>query len=230
MFETSLRRPAAFVNWLRRSQYYWALAGILIYNYWLVGIVLNWPATRAGATTSELSAAGQPHAYLFRLGDIVAGLALLLGANQLAALGSTRRQQLFLKFAMSVFAISTVVDALLPLDCSAALSQACARREHLGHVSWQHLLHLAESPIAYILIFLIPVVVIRSYWRVRPRPTIWLASWLLLAVIALWMIATLVRLALGSDSFGYEQRIFTVLFTAWFIVAIRAAKTATSKS
>lgn len=220
MPKVGLNIRANAVKWFSNS-YYLSLAGIIVYNNWVLALVLNPQATIAGATTSELGAHGQPWALLFRAFDVIAGILLLVGMGQITSLGNNRGQRDILRFAMSIFGLTTITESFLPLDCSSAVNQLCAQTERLGLVSWHHNLHLHESPIAYGFMFLLPLtVVLAARLRVQAHRLV-LASWFLMMFMSVWGIETAIRFKLHAVNYGYEQRLFIIIFTIWFIVALR---------
>jgi hypothetical protein len=210
-------------RWVTRHQYLLSFVGILIYNNWVVAFALNLHATLAGATTSELSAHGQPWAWLFRSADFTSGILLLLGMGIIAAMGTSRAQKNLLRFLIFMFGGSTILEVFLPLDCASSLSKLCAQDERLGLISPHHLVHLYESPPAYMLMFLLPAVIV---WTIRRQPRFYklkLFSWFLMLFMLIWGIETLIRFRLGAASYGYEQRLFNIIFTAWFIFVLHTA-------
>lgn len=211
-------------KWLRKYSYLLAFVGIILYNNWLIGIFVNWPATKVGATTSELSVSGQPCFMVFRLLDVVAGIFLILGAIAITNLAQKRWQKLTMFWVLIAFALSMIFDVIAPLDCSSALSQICAQKEQLGLVSWLDIAHMIESPIFYALLLLLPFIFLQQTKKIQKtfRWLTWL-SWALLLAMPIWGVETALRFMNHAAVYGFEQRGFDILFTAWFAVAIFAA-------
>lgn len=202
-----------------------SFAGIILYNNWLLGIFVNWPATKVGATTSELSVSGQPLFMVFRSLDVVAGILLILGAIAITNLAKKRWQKLTVFWVLVAFALSMIFDVIAPLDCSSALSQICAQKEQLGLVSWLDIAHMIESPIFYALLLLLPFIFLQQTKNIHKtfRWLTWL-SWALLLAMPIWGVEAAIRFMNHAAVYGFEQRIFDILFTTWFVLAICAAK------
>ncbi|HUC89630.1 MAG TPA: DUF998 domain-containing protein [Patescibacteria group bacterium] len=202
------------------SPYHLSIVGIVAYNSWILALVLNPQATFSGATTSELEVNGQPWALLFRIADIVAGTFLLLGMEAIVSLGINVWQRWVLRFGMFILGASTIFEVFVPLGCSSAANQVCARQEDLGLAGWQSSLHICESVATYILIFLAPFTV---GWAVRAKPGLSRLrnlSWILAAGMVVWGIETAIKFVNDSEAYGYEQRLFLILFTVWFAVCL----------
>ncbi|HSW98406.1 MAG TPA: DUF998 domain-containing protein [Candidatus Saccharimonadales bacterium] len=193
----------------------------MLYNNWLLAVILNWPATRAGATTSELGVAGQPHYMLFRALDIAAGTCFLLGAAAFWAYASRRWHKVVLAVLVGVLGASTIAESLFfPLQCSSALSLQCAQEEATAAVGWAHQFHVVESVGSYCLIALLPVVL---YLLVRRNPKLGRlrgVSLTLVAFVVLWFIESGYRDVHHARSFGFEQRAFIIMFSVWYVAAV----------
>lgn len=202
-----------------------SLAAVLLYNNWLLALVLNPHGTWAGATTSELGATDQPWSWLFRSLDVASGLLFLLGAAAVFRLAVTKVTRNILLLTVAALGLSTIVESLLlPLRCSSALSRVCEQQEKLGIVGWKHEFHIIESLVSYFLIWLLPVTVLAI---VRNRPAgrklkAW--SWGLVFFMIIWGIETAFKYSHGTASYGYEQRLFVVIFSIWYWQAIRAGR------
>lgn len=221
-------------SWLGRNwgtwEYWFALTGIILYNNWVLAIVVNPHATWAGATTSELGVQGQPWANMFRTLDVLAGLCFLLGIGAIIKVGKTPREQFMLRVGMLVLGISTISESILRLSCSSALNKTCAIEEHADGVDWQHTFHIAESVISYALLLLLPLAV---YWALRglshvQHLQVW--SKTLLAVMIIWFVESIARFAMDADAFGYEQRGFIIVFSVWFVLTLRYGNQAARSS
>lgn len=211
-------------------QYWFALAGIILYNNWLLAGFVNPRATWAGATTSELGVQGQPWANVFRVLDVLAGICFLLGMGAIVAVGKTPREQFMLRVGMLVLGVSTISESILRLSCSSALSKTCALKEHTDNVDWQHTYHIVESAVSYLLLLLLPLAV---YWAVRGRARLGhlrLWSKTLLAVMIIWFVESAARFAMDADAFGYEQRVFIIIFSVWFVLTLQYGRQATRSS
>jgi len=93
------------------------LAGFL-YNSWPLGYVVNPVITAQHGLASELGAPGQPWWWLFDVLDVVASLLVIWVAALLWRAVKAKHQ--WFKIGMvsyTIFAVLTIVDALLPLNC-----------------------------------------------------------------------------------------------------------------
>jgi hypothetical protein len=103
------------------------LAGVL-YNSWPLGYWLN-PAVAGRGLASEFEGRGQPYAWLFVAGDVLAGLLVLLLCGLLSRRTNTRgpaAQQDGRAAAitgLAVFGVGTIIDALLPMGCEPSLQR-----------------------------------------------------------------------------------------------------------
>ncbi len=200
-----------------------AIAGLVLYNNWLLAVLLNQHATLAGATTSELGVQGQPWANLFRLLDILAGICFLLSIGFVASIARTNWQRIALGVGMFILAASTIDESILRLSCSSALSHSCAIKEAANAVDWQHSFHIAESCLSYLAMLLLPL---GAYWAVRgiakaQRLRRW--SLILLCFMLAWFAESAVRYLMHADAYGYEQRLFLIVFSVWLWTVISYA-------
>jgi len=216
---------------LSRYGYRLSLAAILLYNNWILGLVLNSNATWAGATTSELGATDQPWSWAFRTLDILGGALFLLGASALVSLAVTKRTRAVLMFAVAALGLSTIAESLFfPLQCSSALSRLCEHQENLGLVGWQDSFHVIESFASYLLIWLLPLTVLVILRGKQEAGRLKLWSRVLAVFMVLWGIETVIRYNHGAASYGVEQRIFVVLFSYWYWQAIRLARRSSNET
>lgn len=210
---------------MRKYRYQIALAAIVFYNNWLLGLILNFHASWAGATTSELGAGDQPWHVLFRALDIIAGFLFIISTGFIARLGTSKRSRYILLLGLITLGISTIIEsALIPLDCSSAVEKLCVQQETLGLVSWQHNLHIMESVISYAVTAFVPLTLLITLreradaYRVRQ----W--SFMLLSFMVIWAIETVVKFNHQAVSYGYEQRVFIIIFTIWYWLVARLAR------
>lgn len=215
------------MNSLKRRKYILSflcgLAGLAIFNNWILGFALNPPALINGATISELSARSQPHATVFRILDLFAALLLIVSVDAFRLLGNNRKQKIFLTLGILIVSIGNILDAFIPLDCSAVLERSCAVHEQYGLVSTLHTWHDILSPIIYILLFLLPYTAYTACKERGSNPILRKTSALLMIIMIAWGAITAYRIKTGSQTFGYEQVAFTIAFSLWFIFALTAA-------
>ena len=128
---------------------------------------------------SELSSRDQPHHLLFQAFDLAAGLLIAaLGLGLLRGLPTGPGWAWgWGSGSVVAFGLATTAVGLLPLDCAASASRACALNEQSGRVSLVHHAHTAAS-------VLTTVAVIASMgllgWAAREcpgwRPLTWYAA------------------------------------------------------
>ncbi len=206
---------------MRKYQYWLSLAALVLYNNWLLGIIINPHATLVGATISELSIAGQPGALLFRSLDVLSGILFLLGAGAIISFASVRKLRLILVLGVSTLGISTIIESFLSLDCSSALDAKCLQHERLGAVSWQHNFHIVESLFTYGLMFLLPLAIYLVLRRGTQAYRLKRSSFWLMVFMVIWCAEGAIRFSQNAGSYGYEQRLFVLLFSLWYWQVIR---------
>lgn len=204
----------------KKWHYYVLLLAITLYNAWILSVFINPHAFLAGATTSELEVWGQPGALFFRCTDILAGLLFLAGAPAITKLARSKKARLLLRTGIISLGLSTIIEALVVLNCSSALDMQCAMREQLNTLGWQHEFHIIESIVAYSLLVLLPIgtlIAVRTNAHAR-RLKYWSVG--LVIFMTGWALASIVQFADGADSYGLGQALFNVIFAVWFIQAI----------
>lgn len=115
----------------------WLVAAALLYSCWLLELVLPTGLSFVDSYVSELLAGDQPFRWLFRATDVLAAGCLLLAARRL-------RPRL-IRISLVVFAVATIADTVLSLDCAASVDALCRYRESIGAVSLGHRLHQVTS-------------------------------------------------------------------------------------
>jgi hypothetical protein len=148
-------------SWWVRMTILACLSGLL-YSSWPLGYVLN-PTVSRSALASALEALHQPYNWVFIAGDVSSSLLMLLICWLLLKhYRQNRQHQVFLGFVLinvSIFAIGTFADTLLPERCLPGAA-ACP--------SWQHnpllLVHGVFSILASLCLFLALLVI---WWRNR---------------------------------------------------------------
>lgn len=122
---------------LRSGPETWLAAAAVLYSCWLLELVLPTGLSMMDSYVSELLAGDQPYRWLFRTADLLAAGCLLLAARRL------RGRVVVLP--LLVFAVATIADTLLALDCAASVDALCRYRENVGAVSLGHRLHQVTS-------------------------------------------------------------------------------------
>lgn len=143
----------ALAHPLSRRAYLWpalSVSAMVSYNTWLLWWPLNGRSAVFNGYLSELSASDQPNNLLFRGGDLVAGLLVVMVGMRAAQICRQRSRHsspwwLVAAAALVVFGLSTIGDAVLTMDCSPTLSEGCRGLEESGQLSAGHYLHTGTS-------------------------------------------------------------------------------------
>lgn len=125
------------------------IAGAVFYSAWLIAPLLGSQLSPLTSYVSEVGAAGQPRAVLFRATDLLAGTCFVVGAALLwRAARPASRLALIALTGLVVLGASTMGDALMPLSCTPTADAACAAREAAGLVPLTHVGHVVTSGLA----------------------------------------------------------------------------------
>ncbi|SDI21273.1 Pimeloyl-ACP methyl ester carboxylesterase [Sinosporangium album] len=191
----------------------WLLvAAALLYSLWLPQQYLNPHIDRVTAYISELDAADQPWSWIGRLGDALAGAAVL-AAVALVPDPRPNRWSLTGWIGLAVFGAATLIDGMLALDCATLSDPACLAREHAGTVSLSHDLHTASSAVAaFGAMFSLLTLPVGSRSRAIRYGGAVLAPAALAATV--W---TLLAVSLQGQV-GAAQRLQVALFALWTVV------------
>lgn len=120
----------------------WLIAAAVLYSCWLLELVLPTGLSFVDSYVSELLADDQPFRWVFRVTDVLAAGCLLLAAR--------RVRPRVIAVALVVFAVATIVDTVLSLDCAASVDALCRYRENVGAVSLGHRLHQVTSVLTFV--------------------------------------------------------------------------------
>ncbi|ACU37246.1 DUF998 domain-containing protein [Actinosynnema pretiosum subsp. pretiosum] len=120
----------------------WLVAAAVLYACWLLELVLPTGLSVVDGYVSELLADDQPHRWLFRATDSLAACCVLLAARHLRGRWAVA--------AVLVFALATLADTALPLDCAPSTDRLCRDREAAGAVSLSHHLHQVTSVLTFV--------------------------------------------------------------------------------
>jgi hypothetical protein len=120
----------------------WLAAAALLYSCWLLELVLPTGLSLVDSYVSELLADDQPFRWVFRVTDLLAATCVLLAARRLR----TR----VIAVPLLVFAVATIADTVLSLDCAASVDALCRYRENAGAVSLGHRAHQLTSVLTFI--------------------------------------------------------------------------------
>jgi len=113
------------------------------------------PATLDPLTSlvSELEARDQPGGGFFRLTSLLFGLAVVVFAAGLRRGLPSGRAGVAGCWALAVYGLGSVVDALAPLDCAPSADARCRRLEAAGPVSWFHQGHTYSGVVGLLAFF-----------------------------------------------------------------------------
>ncbi|MGZ4680849.1 MAG: DUF998 domain-containing protein [Acidimicrobiales bacterium] len=118
--------------------------GLLAYNWWVIVPFESGWMTSLDGFFSDMSADGQPHAWLMQRADMVAGVLLvaaLLLRGPTGSDGTRRREWPWLVAFSSLGAIG----GRFPYACAAGLDPACRRLERSLDLPWHHYVHMAAG-------------------------------------------------------------------------------------
>jgi hypothetical protein len=172
----------------------------------------------AGSLVSELEARNQPGSGLFRAATLLSGVAAIVFAAGLrrrvppGALGTAGC------WALGVFGLGALADALLPMDCAPSVDAVCRRREEHGTLSWPHEAHTWSSVLG-------TAALLASLWllgRHLRRSHGWHRVSVLgrvgFGVLVAYSGVLTVMTAFYLPGVGLAQRIQVLAFSAWLSV------------
>ncbi|MEV5890845.1 alpha/beta fold hydrolase [Nonomuraea fuscirosea] len=172
---------------------------------WMTGQFTTPAVDRTDGYVGELAARDQPWTRLFRVSDVLAGLACLLGVTLVPRVAREWPGWL----ALAAFGLLTVVTGLFPLDCATVSDPLCGRHG----TSSGHLIHLAAGVLGTAAV-LAAMALLGASWRSWVS---WLFTWLTLAATVL----TVAGLA-GGRGAGLAHRAQLAMIAFWLVyVALR---------
>ncbi|MFG1970399.1 alpha/beta fold hydrolase [Nonomuraea fuscirosea] len=172
---------------------------------WMTGQFTTPAVDRTDGYVGELAARDQPWTRLFRVSDVLAGLACLLGVTLVPRVAREWPGWL----ALAAFGLLTVVTGLFPLDCATVSDPLCGRQG----ASMGHLIHLAAGALGTAAV-LAAMALLGVSWRSWVS---WLFTWLTLAATVL----TVAGLA-GGRGAGLAHRAQLTMIAFWLVyVALR---------
>jgi hypothetical protein len=206
-----------------------AAVGAVLYSNWLLQIFFTRTLPDPDEFISELAAAGQPHAELFRGGDratavvcVIAVVAALVGAR--ASRWSRTGWWL-----VGVFAVSTALDStVFNMTCAPSADAACAAREAAGAAPIGDQLHLLSSAIAVVASILSLIFFVMAD-RIEPTPApIRCVGRYMVAVVIATQVWTGIAFAIDphgkSGQIGIAQQASLIAMAGWLVyVALRTA-------
>ncbi|GAB3133940.1 hypothetical protein GCM10027289_24700 [Tsukamurella serpentis] len=197
------------------------LLGAAFYSAWIIAPLLGSTLSPLHSYVSEVGAAGQPYAQLFRSTDILAGTCFVIAAA--LAWRAARPTALWPRLGLIgviVLGTATICDALMPLSCTPTADAACAAREAAYQVPLTHMGHAVSSGIAGFG----GVVAVLAWWLWRRR-TGFDGARARLAVGAGFLVTTVWTLAAMPAPvlyLGLAQRLQIITLTAWLVLSAAA--------
>ncbi|HVX58248.1 MAG TPA: DUF998 domain-containing protein [Candidatus Saccharimonadales bacterium] len=194
------------------------LAGILL-NNWIVGIFINWHLFTSGGSVSEFSAANQPHSWLFRVLDVVAGLMILAGSIILFRYARNHRFARIISISGMILGPANCLDALLPLPCSGTVNPDCSAPLHISlhRISLpDHALSSVIIAACFLLMPLAGTALARAHeFRIFHRLSI-AAVFLMVLFLAVLTIESFWENRLTDHLVGLAQQLQMLVFGVWF--------------
>ncbi len=212
-------RSAAVTGTVRSLAYLGGgAAGLLaavLYNAFLAAGPLGSHLSPVDSLVSELEVPGQPGSTVFRLLDVVCGVAVVAFAAALRyRLPRTRTAALGCAF-LAVSGVCGVLDARYPMPCTPSTDRAC--RQVVDRVSVATVLHQPHAATGSIAVFSVVMAMLllglaREVRAWSPRlGWISLASWLLLSALGLLEVALL----RAGHGVGLAERTHLLVISAW---------------
>jgi hypothetical protein len=167
---------------------------------------------------SELEARDQPGGGWFRWASLLAGAAAVVFAAGLSQRLPPGRLGLAGCWAVAVFGLAGMADALMPMDCAPSVDEVCRRQEAGGALSWMHEGHTWSSVVG-----IVGLLVSMSLlgWHLRHHSGWRLASLVGLvgcAALSAWSAIVSVMTIEYLPTLGLAQRIQVLAIAAWMAV------------
>ncbi|MCA2181662.1 alpha/beta fold hydrolase [Nonomuraea glycinis] len=181
------------------------IAAAVLYCAWITGQFTTPAVDRAHGFVGELAARDQPWTRLFRVSDVLSGLACLAGVAVVPRIEREWPGWL----ALAAFGLFTVVGGVFPLDCAALSAPACARAPG----SAAHHAHVVTGVLATAAA-LTAMVLLSRRWRTA-------VAWIVTGLTGLLTALSAAAVAAGQLA-GLAQRLQVTLIAVWLVyVALR---------
>lgn len=208
---------------MRRAAAILIASGGVLFAAWFLQWIVPTDLSATSSFISELSATDQPHHWLFRTTDLLAGLSLVLGS--VAAMSSTPRSRWMLTgwASLLLFGVSTIADSLTPLSCAATASESCRRLTEHGEPGGAFSLHLfasaGEDLFFGVAMMSLMVVALRSGVPVVLR-RVAMAVAVAIVVAWAWTLAAAAEFEFLhiDDQLGIAQRVEVTLTGLWLVL------------
>ncbi|MEU5541237.1 DUF998 domain-containing protein [Streptomyces sioyaensis] len=192
-----------------------ALTG-LIYNDWLLAIVLPTGLDARHSYVSELYATDQPFHALFAVIEVIAAVSVTSGAL-LALRRASGRWSRAGWWSLIAFGAFSVADVLFPMRCAASVERSCEAVNTM-HTTTSALVHTA----IFASMFLLTLAARRE---LDPAPAIRRWGPVVLPCALVSAVATVGPLFGCPGWHGVAQRVHLLLVGAWLIVVAQALRT-----
>ncbi|TYB61069.1 alpha/beta fold hydrolase [Nonomuraea sp. PA05] len=176
---------------------------------WVTGQFTTPTVDRTEGYVSELAAVDQPWTRLFRISDVLSGLACLAGVALVPRVSLKCSWEWAGWLALAAFGLLTATAGLFPLDCAALSDPLCGQRG----TSPAHVAHALARVLGTGAV-LGAMMLLSARWAARAS---WLFTWLTLAATLL----TVITLAVGRGV-GLAHRAQLTAIAVWLVyVALR---------
>ncbi len=181
------------------------IAAAVLYCAWITGQFTTPAVDRAHGYVGELAARDQPWTRLFRVSDVLSGLACLAGVAMVPRVQREWPGWL----ALAAFGLLTIAGGVFPLDCAVLSAPACG----LGSRSFPHHVHVVTGMLATAAV-LAAMVLLSIRWRT-------LTAWLITGLTGALTVFAAIAVAAGQFA-GLAQRLQVTLIAGWLVyVALR---------
>ncbi len=194
---------------------------VISFNNWILALFLNHTLLFKAGSVSELSAATQPHAWIFRCLDLLAGISMIALALLVSKkMGSVSKVGRWLIIATFILGIANVVDAILPLRCSETLEVNCVEPVNLSLSHFSIPSHGYSSVIISVGYFALPLLGFLYARRSGQRPFMLVSAITVAAsIVSLFSAVTgyIITQSFSERALGPSQELQMLLLGFWFI-------------
>ena len=186
-----------------------AFLAAVIYCSWPLGYVLNPRVSDSGGLASELGAIGQPYNWVFIVGDVIAGVLIMIITGML--LKKMLKRQTWLVAVLvcyALFGLFTLIDALLPMSCDPSIAKVCPSIAHDPLL----IVHGMASILASVFLFLSALFV---WWQFRATPAAWFTSTIMVGYVVFGVASFIFFFVPGPGSLS--QHYYITLCSLWAV-------------
>jgi len=135
-----------------------SIATVVTYNNWILGPYLNHELFAKDGSVSEFSALTQPHYWVFRSLDILAGALLVVLAYVFAKrMPVINKARNILIGTTAVLGLANIIDAIFVLPCSETLNSACSIPVNISFAHFEMPNHGYSSVVIAITYLVLPI-------------------------------------------------------------------------